>query len=62
VRSLTWGLQIVQLLTEQWNINPPRFFLSISGGLTSYDLPPLLQEKLSKGAQKDSTTHEPARA
>ena len=38
--------QVSQLLTEHWNLKLPRFVISVTGGATSFELPPRLDKMI----------------
>eukprot|EP00045_Choanoeca_perplexa_P004986 m.42265 g.42265 ORF g.42265 m.42265 type:complete len:1442 (+) comp12868_c0_seq3:49-4374(+) len=43
---------LCQLLVEHWDLKLPRFVLSITGGATTFDLPPRLDQMIRQGLQK----------
>eukprot|EP01147_Barroeca_monosierra_P010504 gene10505-2632_t len=43
---------ITQLLRDQWNLRLPRIIISVTGGATTFELPPLLDKMIRQGLKK----------
>jgi hypothetical protein len=47
---------IRNMLVTEWDLDPPRILLSVTGGAMSFDLPPKLDEMIKIGLQKAAKT------
>eukprot|EP00043_Microstomoeca_roanoka_P018007 m.190040 g.190040 ORF g.190040 m.190040 type:complete len:1456 (+) comp16751_c0_seq1:63-4430(+) len=54
--STTKPSLVTQLLCEQWDLRLPRFIISVTGGATTFELPPRLDRMIRQGLRKAATS------